>query len=77
MSSAVYSSKRLDHLALVAGSCQKIDLAVIIDKVLDTSECRQVNYGHIFTAILLNVKGLQVERCICIVRFLMINRFRD
>ncbi|MFT7315470.1 MAG: hypothetical protein ACI9J5_003630, partial [Paraglaciecola sp.] len=54
MSSAVYSSKRLDHLALVAGSCQKIDLAVIIDKVLDTSECRQVNYGHIFTAMLLN-----------------------
>ncbi|MFQ3221169.1 MAG: hypothetical protein ACI8R9_001550 [Paraglaciecola sp.] len=57
MSSAVYSSKRLDHLALVAGSCQKIDLAVIIDKVLDTSECRQVNYGHIFTAMLLNIKG--------------------
>jgi hypothetical protein len=45
MSSAVYTTKRLDHLGLVAGFCQEIDLAAIIDKVLGTSERRQVNYG--------------------------------
>jgi hypothetical protein len=57
MSSAVYTSKRLDHLGLVAGFCQVIDLAAIIDKVLDTSERRQVSYGQIFTAMLLNGLG--------------------
>jgi hypothetical protein len=57
MSSAVYTSKRLDHLGLVAGFCQEIDLAAIIDKVLGTSERRQVSYGQIFTAMLLNGLG--------------------
>jgi hypothetical protein len=57
MSSTVYTSKRLDHLGLVAGFCQEIDLAVIIDKVLGTSERRQVSYGLIFTAMLLNGHG--------------------
>jgi transposase len=54
MSSATYTSKRLDHLGLAAGFCQEIDLAAIIDKVLGTSERRQVSYGQIFTAMLLN-----------------------
>jgi hypothetical protein len=54
MSSAVYTSKRLDHLGLVAEFCQEIDLAVIIDKVLGTSERRQVSYGQTFTAMFLN-----------------------
>jgi hypothetical protein len=53
MSSAVYATKRLDHLGLVAGFCQEIDLAAIIDKALGTSKRRQVSYGQIFTAILL------------------------
>jgi transposase len=57
MSSAVYTSKRLDHLGLVAGFFQEIDLAAIIDKALGTSERRQVGYGHIFTAMLLNGLG--------------------
>jgi hypothetical protein len=57
MSSAVYTTKRLDHLGLVAGFCQEIDLAAIIDKALSTSERRQVGYGHIFTAMLLNGLG--------------------
>jgi hypothetical protein len=47
----------LDHLGLVAGFCQKIDLPAIIDKALGTSERRQVGYGHIFTAMLLNGLG--------------------
>jgi hypothetical protein len=49
MSSAVYKTKRLDHLGLVAGFCQEIDLAAIIDKALGTSERRQNGYGHIIT----------------------------
>jgi transposase len=57
MSSAVYTTKRLDHLGLVAGFCQEIDLAAIIDKVLGTSERRQVIYGQIFTAMFLNGLG--------------------
>jgi hypothetical protein len=54
VSSAVCTSKRLDHLGLVAGFCQEIDFAAIIDKVLGTSQRRQVGYAHIFTAMLLN-----------------------
>jgi transposase len=57
MSSPVYTSKRLDHLGLVAGFCQEIDLSATIDKVLGTSERRQVSYGQIFTAMLLNGLG--------------------
>jgi transposase len=57
MSSAVYTTKRLDHLGLVAGFCQEIGLAATIDKVLGTSECRQVGYSQIFTAMLLNGLG--------------------
>jgi transposase len=57
MSSAVYKSKRLDHLGLVAGFCQESDLAAIIDKLLGTSERRQVSYGQIFTAMRLNGLG--------------------
>jgi hypothetical protein len=50
MSSAVYTTKRLEHLGLVAGFCQEIDLAFIIDKALGTSMRRQVGYGHMFSA---------------------------
>ena len=57
MSSAVYTNKRLDHLGLVAGFCQEIDLLAIIDKASGTSERRQVGYGHIFTAMQLNRLG--------------------
>ena len=57
MPSAVYTTKRLDHLGLVAGFCQEIDLAAIIDKALGISERRQVSYGQIFTAMLLNGLG--------------------
>jgi hypothetical protein len=57
MSSAVYTTKRLDHLGLVAGFCQEIGLAGIIDNALGISERRQVSYGQIFTAMLLNGRG--------------------
>ena len=57
MSPAAYSTKRLDHLGLVAGFCQEINLASVIDKALGISELRQVSYGQLFTAMLLNGLG--------------------
>ena len=54
---AAYTTKRLDHLGLVAGFCQEIDLAAIIDKALGTSKRRQVSFGQLFTAMLLNGLG--------------------
>ena len=57
MSSAVYTTKRLDYLGLIAEFCQEIDLVAIIDKVLGTSQPRQLSYGHIFTGMLLNGLG--------------------
>ena len=56
-STASYTTKRLDHLGLVAGFCQEIGLATIIDNALGTSERRQVSYGQLFTAMLLNGLG--------------------
>jgi len=56
-STASYTTKRLDHLGLVAGFCQEIGLATIIDNALGTSKRRQVSYGQLFTAMLLNGLG--------------------
>jgi transposase len=56
-SASSYTTKRLDHLGLVAGFCQEIGLATIIDNALGTSERRQVSYGQLFTAMLLNGLG--------------------
>jgi transposase len=56
-STSSYTTKRLDHLGLVAGFCQEIGLATIIDNALGTSERRQVSYGQLFTAMLLNGLG--------------------
>jgi hypothetical protein len=57
MSSAVYTSKRLDHIALVAGFCQEIAPAAIIYIGIGTRKHRQVGYCHIFTAMLMNGLG--------------------
>ena len=54
---AAYTTKRLDHLGLVAGFCQEINLAATIDSALGTSERQQVSYGQLFTAMLLNGLG--------------------
>ena len=54
---ATYTTKRLDHLGLVAGFCQEINLSAIIDNALGTSERKQVSYGQIFTAMILNGLG--------------------
>jgi hypothetical protein len=54
MSALVFTTKRLEHLALVAGFCQEIGLTTIIDKTLRLTTRRQVSYGQIFTAMLLS-----------------------
>lgn len=50
-------TQSLEHHGLVAGFCKEIDLANIIDKALGTSEYRQVSYGHLFVAMILNGLG--------------------
>ncbi|XXK54440.1 DUF4277 domain-containing protein [Psychrobium sp. nBUS_13] len=50
-------TKSLDHHGLVAGFCNEIDLAGIIDRALGTSEHRQINFGHLFTAMIINGLG--------------------
>ena len=67
MSSAVYTTKRLDHLGL----------ADIIDNALGISERRQVSYGQIFTAMLLNGLGFTGRTLHMYSEFLMTNRFPD
>lgn len=52
-----YTTKRLDHLGLVAGFCQEINLAAIIDNALDSSERKHVSYGQLFIAMILNGLG--------------------
>lgn len=56
-SAAAYTTKRLDHLGLIAGFCQEIGLAEVIDTALGVSERRQVSYGQLFVAMLLNGLG--------------------
>ncbi len=54
MSSSHYTSKNVYHHGLVAGFCQEIGLATIIDNALGLSEHRQVSYGQLFMAMMLN-----------------------
>jgi len=57
MSSTQYTSKNLDHLGLVAGFCQEAGIADIINATLGVSSRRQVNYGQLFVAMILNGLG--------------------
>lgn len=50
-------TKSLEHHGLVAGFCNEINLANIIDQALGTSEYRQVSFGHLFVAMMLNGLG--------------------
>ena len=51
-----YETKRLDHLGIVAGICQEIGLAEIIDAQVGPSE-RQVSVGQATQAMVLNGLG--------------------
>jgi len=50
-------TKSLEHHGLVAGFCKEINLASIVDQALGTSEYRQVGFGHLFVAMMLNGLG--------------------
>jgi len=73
-----YTTKKLGHLGLVAGFCQEIGLASIIDRAPGTYERRQVSYDHIFTAMVLNGLGFTGRTLHMYSEFfLMTNRFLD
>lgn len=50
-------TKSLEHHGLVAGFCKEINIANIIDQALGTSEHRQVSFGHLFVAMIINGLG--------------------
>lgn len=50
-------AKTLEHHGLVAGFCREIELAKIIDKALGTSEQRNISFGQLFVAMILNGLG--------------------
>lgn len=51
------SIKRLDHLGLVAGMCQELNLAGMIDEVLPKTSDHRVSHGQAFVAMILNGLG--------------------
>ena len=69
--------KNLDHLCLVAGLCQEVGIAQIIDKLIpSTANDKIISTGKCLEAMILN--GLvQAEHCICILNILKTNRFKD
>lgn len=58
MSAPSYGIKNLDHHGLVAGFCQELGVAAIIDKALPAqSEQKHISYGQLLEAMLLNGLG--------------------
>jgi len=53
-----YKTKRLDHLGIVAGICQQLDLINMIDELLPTPSERTVSCGQATQAMILNALGL-------------------
>jgi transposase len=52
-----HSTKSIDHLGLIAGFCNDINLAQQIDDALGDSGERKVSYGKLFVAMLLHGLG--------------------
>lgn len=52
-----YQSRNLEHHGLVAGFCKELGIADIIDKNLGTSEKRNISFGQLFVAMLINGLG--------------------
>jgi transposase len=50
-------TKSLEHHGLVAGFCKEINLAHIIDQALGVSDKRNVSFGQLFVAMLINGLG--------------------
>lgn len=53
-----YETKRIDHLGIVAGICQQLDLIGMIDGLLPTPSERKVSCGQATQAMVLNALGL-------------------
>jgi transposase len=54
----LYSSKQLDHLGLVAGMCDELGIAELIDKLIpQDTEKRKVSVGQAVKAMILNGLG--------------------
>lgn len=52
-----YRFKNIDHLGLVAGMCQALNLAKLIDAVIPKQQACNVTHGQAFVAMLLNGLG--------------------
>jgi transposase len=58
MEQVEFKSKSLDHLGLVAGFCQEIQLGKMIDSILPAqSDCKKVSYGTLVESMILNGLG--------------------
>ncbi len=53
-----YETQRLDHLGIVAGICERINLVNIIDGSLPSPTDRKVSCGQATKAMVLNALGL-------------------
>ena len=56
MEEITYTTQRLDHLGIVAGICQKIDLIKEIDRIVGPTD-RKVSVGQATQAMILNALG--------------------
>jgi transposase len=56
MAETTYVTQRLDHLGIVAGICQEIELAGQIDRMIGPTD-RQVSVGEAVQAMVLNALG--------------------
>jgi hypothetical protein len=63
MTEETYSTQRLDHLGIVAGICQRIDLVEQIDAYVGATE-RKVSVGEAAQAMILNALGFAGRVCI-------------
>lgn len=52
-----YSSTSIDHLGLISGICQDLDLVTTIDKILPCDDSKIVSHGECILAMLLNGLG--------------------
>ncbi|CZP48026.1 Transposase [Legionella pneumophila] len=60
MSAPSYGIKNLDHHGLVAGFCQELGIAAIIDKALPAqSDQKHISYGQLLEAMILNGLGFR------------------
>ena len=70
METHAYTSKTLDHLGLVAGMCQEIELSKLIDELLPAKQdTQQVSTGKALEAMILNGLGFANKRLYLIPKF--------